>query len=115
MGYYTSYFLEVHNIKNAKEHEALRKAVENLERFGEDEYDLYESEAYFFPLDEFKWYEHEQDMLILSKLFPNLTFCLEGHGEDAEDMWRKYFHSGIVELCPGSISYPSPTKIHWDA
>ena len=43
-----------------------------------------------------------------------MTFCLEGKGEDHKDMWRKYFHNGIVEFCPAYISYADPKTIMWN-
>ena len=116
MGYYTRYSLEVRGIKNVEEHTSLRDFIESNHYnycFQEDKMDLYESEAYFAPEEECKWYNHEEDMINLSKRFPDMTFCLEGEGEDREDMWRKYFHNGIVDYCPAHISYPSPTKIDW--
>ena len=116
MGYYTHYSLEVHGIKNVEEHASLRNFIESASYnycFQEDEMDLYESEAYFAPEDESKWYNHEEDMIILSQWFPDMTFCLEGDGEEHGDMWRKYFHNGIMEFCPVHISYPDPKTIMW--
>ena len=113
MGYYTRYSLEVRGIKDVQEHATLRELVDKFDCFQKDEFELYESKAYFYPDDEVKWYRHENDMLRLSQFFPDMTFCLEGIGEDNEDMWRKYFHNGIVDYCPAHISYPSPTKINW--
>ena len=114
MGYYTRYSLEVHGIKDVEEHTSLREIINDFYCFQDDEFDLYESEAYFSPEDETKWYKHETDMINLSKHFPNMTFCLEGIGEDREDMWRKYFHAGVVECCPAQISYPNPAIIRWN-
>ena len=114
MGYYTRYSLEVHGIKNVQEHIVLREMIDKFYCFQKDEFALYESEACFYPDDKAKWYSHENDMIRLSQFFPNMTFCLEGIGEDREDMWRKYFHNGIVDYCPAHISYPSPTKINWN-
>ena len=113
MGYYTRYSLEVRGIKDVQEHATLREMIDKFDCFQEDEYMFYESEACFYPEDETKWYSHENDMIHLSQLFPNMTFCLEGIGEDREDMWRKYFHNGVVDYCHAHISYPTPTKIDW--
>lgn len=117
MGYYTHYSLEVHGIKNAEEHASLRDFIGSSSYnycFQEDEMDVYESEAYFASEDECKWYGHEKDMINLSKQFPDMIFCLEGDGEERGDMWRKYFHNGIMEFCPAYISYPSPKTIMWN-
>lgn len=52
-----------------------------------------------------KWYEHEDDLLTLSKEFPHLAFTLEGQGEDAGDIWKKYLLNGKVQVC-NSWRYP---------
>ena len=115
MGYYTYYSLEVHGIKNKEEHKALQNLIaDNYYGLSTDNCDSYDSEAYFPASDETKWYEHEEDMIKISQQFPNMTFCLEGIGEDREDMWRKYFHNGVVDYCPAHISYLLPTKVKWD-
>lgn len=115
MGYYTYYSLEVHGIKNVKEHKALQEIIsKDCYAFRTDDCDDYDCEAYFPASDEVKWYEHEENMIKISKQFPNMTFCLEGVGEDREDMWRKYFHNGDVEYCPAHIEYPAPRKIQWN-
>lgn len=44
--------------------------------------------------EECKWYEHEEDMVRLSKLFPNITFVLSGEGEEQPDAWQKKFIAG---------------------
>lgn len=44
--------------------------------------------------DEMKWYEHEDDMLALSRVFPDKTLVLEGVGEEQGDIWVKVFKDG---------------------
>lgn len=44
--------------------------------------------------DSGKWYDHETDLRGFSKKFPELLFTLEGHSEENEDVWRKYFVNG---------------------
>ena len=41
-----------------------------------------------------KWYEWEEDMLKLSKLFPSILFKVDGEGEEAGDIWRAFFKNG---------------------
>ena len=60
-----------------------------------------------------KWYESEDDIREISRMFPDVTFMLEGDGEDAEDFWRAYFKDGDYEYCRGKISYPDPVSIQW--
>lgn len=42
------------------------------------------------------WDEHEQDMALLSKRFPQFVFLLDGNGEKCDDIWGSYFHDGSV-------------------
>ena len=114
MGYYTHYSLEVRGIKTIGEHATLCNRIEKFDCFQKDAYSLYDPEAYFESNYETKWYEHENDMIHLSQFFPDMTFCLEGIGEDYDDRWRKYFHNGIMDYCPACISYLKPTKIYWN-
>lgn len=47
-----------------------------------------------------KWYEYEEDMIRLSKQFPDFTFVLEGRGEERPDWWVGSWENGI-----GSVHY----------
>lgn len=41
-----------------------------------------------------RWYDHQMDMLKLSKQLPHLTLKLFGHGEDLEDEWKETYRGG---------------------
>jgi hypothetical protein len=41
-----------------------------------------------------KWYEHEEDVRKLSAEYPDVVFVLDGEGEEAGDVWRKFFLNG---------------------
>lgn len=47
--------------------------------------------------DPYKWYEHEADMRRISAERPGVLFTLDGSGEDAGDVWRKYFWNGLMQ------------------
>ena len=51
------------------------------------------------------WYDWEEDMILLSRKFPDVLFKLNGSGEDSEDLWEAYFLNGRVQICPGRIVY----------
>ena len=53
-----------------------------------------------------KWYSYKEDMIEISKLFPEHYFMLYGEGEDHEDNWKCGFHNGEVEQVWGEIHYP---------
>ena len=55
--------------------------------------------------DIMKWYDHEENMCELSKLFPNVLFTLEGNGEDRDDIWREYYYNGKFQYAPAVITF----------
>lgn len=57
--------------------------------------------------DSCKWYDHEQDMKTLSKIYPETTFLLEGEGEESGDIWQKYFKNGKMQVCKAEIVFPA--------
>lgn len=56
-----------------------------------------------------KWYTHEDDMVALSQAFPGVLFTLTGEGEEAGDLWRKYFLNGRKQIAKAKIEYDEPT------
>lgn len=70
------------------------------------------------PFDDWcKWYDHDGDMLAVSKLFPALVLCLEGKGEENGDYWRTYYHNGKKQECRARIIYDpyEPTKLQYSS
>ncbi len=63
--------------------------------------------------DNVRWYSHEDDMLEVSKQFPNVLFCLHGQGDDSEDIWDEYFLNGKSQYCRAEITIPpfDPAKL----
>lgn len=55
--------------------------------------------------DNSKWYDLEKDMRELSKLFPNYLFTVHGEGEEAGDLWNKYFLDGKCQTAQAAITY----------
>ena len=53
----------------------------------EDESPLLED---FFE-EPIKWYDHVEDMIKLSKVFPETLFILDGWGEELGDVWRELY------------------------
>lgn len=52
-----------------------------------------------------KWYDHENDMRKISKDYPDHVLRLAGQGEEADDLWVKFFHNGLMQKVPATISY----------
>lgn len=57
---------------------------------GEDESPLLED---FFE-ESIKWYDHVEDMIKLSKVFPETLFIFDGWGEEIGDVWRELYMDG---------------------
>ena len=55
--------------------------------------------------DSCKWYEHNTDMMEISKKYPNVVFVLHGEGEEAGDLWNAYYKNGKMQKCKGKITY----------
>lgn len=91
MGYYTNHSLTVLN-GTGGEIEHLKRTCDNAD------YALGSG-------DSCKWYEHDDDMLRFSKLYPDATFVLSGEGEEAGDVWKTYYKNGKMQHCPGKITF----------
>ena len=74
---------------------------EEYERNGPVNFERWTEEA-------MKWYDHEADMITLSKEYPNILFVLDGVGEEFPDAWRKWFYNGTVEASYAEVVYPRP-------
>ena len=119
MGYYTDHTLNVQGIESEERFLELRKKLEDEEiiHYAIDEGHYIDEEhfAYFYPVDSVKWYDHSGDMIMISEIFPEMTFMLDGSGEDFGDLWHEYFKNGVCETCRGTITYEEPTHIKWDS
>ena len=51
------------------------------------------------------WRAHEEDLLVLSKQFPQILFVLECQGEIASDLWRQFFQGGKMQFCPAYSTF----------
>ena len=52
-----------------------------------------------------KWYDHDSDLKEFSKKYPTWLFTLSGEGEEAGDMWRKYYLNGRCQEAKAQINY----------
>ena len=55
--------------------------------------------------DACKWYEHEEDMRKISLEHPGVLFFLSGEGEEAGDIWKKYFMDGKMQVAHAQIKF----------
>lgn len=61
-----------------------------------------------------KWYESSEDMLKISKMFPDITFRLEGIGEENDDKWYALYKDGYEDFCAGKFVFDKPKKLKWN-
>ena len=100
MGYYT-YFTLRDNASMEKRREIALWMAENLDEWewSRENRNLIEEiqTTTFCPYDylfddSMKWYEHNQDMKLVARQFPDVVFILQGIGEEFGDIWKKYYH-----------------------
>ena len=99
MGYYTNYTLKVVNA----EPEDIRQPLKEISG-----YIGWYTYGRKICLSEAKWYDHKDDMIRLSKMFPDVKFELHGAGEDG-DQWMIYALNGQIENCPGRMEFAKRT------
>ena len=105
MGYYTHYGIMMHPEQDtARETEIMRAIAAKI--YEEDPSNISDSNAIWCLSDSMGWYDHEEDMLEISKQFPEIIFVLYGEGEAHDDLWRKYFANGEYEEAYAEIVYP---------
>ena len=63
--------------------------------------------------EECKWYDHKEDMKEFSRKYPETVFVLKGEGEEASDLWIRYFYNGKMQDAPAKIFYDEfdPAKL----
>lgn len=118
MGYYTDHTLYVKNVESHAQFDELVNALQEMEIYdyavtGND-YDAYKKSVTFYCCDSVKWYNHDDDMKRISIQFPDMTFMIEGHGEEFGDLWRCYYKNGEQEFCRGEIFFEEPDEIIWE-
>lgn len=99
MGYYTRYKLI----------EPKRPTLEELKMLVQIQPDYFPDirfaeELWNGDMDEMKWYDYEQDMLQLSREFPDVLYVLHAEGEDGE-RWRTYFKGGKSQTVEAKIIF----------
>ena len=99
MGYHTYYSLDVTIPKKVKRHNYI-ELLRNEYKVAQYAFD---SNGEFG--DSTKWYNHEKDLKEFSKKHPKVLFTLSGEGEENEDMWKKYFLNGKMQVARAEITF----------
>ena len=115
MGYYTQYNLSIVCDLNAEMGVDKPYSIQQMLDWCKTNYDdngclraVLSAMEEGYACDDMKWYEHDKDMKALSSAFPNVLFCLDGKGEDDDDLWRSYFLNGKRQLCRAKITIEYP-------
>ena len=88
MGYYTNFDLTDNSAEvNAK--------IEEISG-----YTIYDGE-----IVEAKWYNHKEDLIKVSLLFPDTTIFCEGIGEDNGDMWKMKVLNGVAKTAKAKLVF----------
>lgn len=106
MGYYTDFELKLYgpddNIKIFLAHDPEIYGSP----FGKMFYAASKEELCFNSGDSCKWYEHDEEMKQLSSWYPDILFELTGYGEEAGDIWRKFYKNGVQSGGAATIVFP---------
>ena len=117
MGYYTNYEFGTKGNKTYKVKDIVSYMKEQYKKSNEDkfypfsyefEYYLNDESTYDFELNsdgDVKWYYSDEEMIELSKQFPETVFYLYGVGEESGDLWYAYYKNGKSQFCPATITY----------
>ena len=99
MGYYTDYEISAENTTGIDMDEVESRLHEISGYTGLSFSDVYNC----------KWYGMEEDMLKLSLEFPQITFYVEGSGEEQGDTWKAIFKNGISKTVRPVVVWPDLT------
>lgn len=102
MGYYTRYMANVTRIDGREitneEHWSIIKKLIEIDPWEFEGWDDYANDNSTIndvvSFDAIKWYDSDEDMIELSKSFPDFIFELGGYGEEEGDWWIAKYHNG---------------------
>jgi len=78
--------------------------LENTKKFSDKFTDITD---YYLEELSGKWYDWNEDMIKISKLYPDTLFTLHGDGEESEDIWTHYFKNGKSQNAKAKITIES--------
>lgn len=109
MGYYTNYYLEV-KVNSLEKMKEIVKKFNEIYQFNELDINNID-EGGITAEFESKWYSHDEDMLQLSRLFPDYVFELEGKGEERDDWWISCYKNGRMATSNAELIPPQSPDI----
>lgn len=104
MGYYSNFYLSIPTIKDVDEQDVFIGELEKTE-------DCIRQYSYSNSL---KWYGVDEDMVSISKKYPQHIFEMERVGEEHEDETVTRYHNGEFEVISPVKTWPPFIKIVLD-
>lgn len=109
MGYYTDYRLQVSGLSENNQTDDIEYHLAHISGYRDWTVISYDPE-FVMLLGSSKWYNCDQDMIELSKLYPHLMFELHGVGEGVADLWHMKVKNGESERVAAQLVWPSFEK-----
>jgi len=102
MGYYTYYQVSWDKHSDESIDKAIEKKFNEItgidkESFGWD-YDVWDTNDKYTLVFQAKWYPWQNDMVELSRAYPDIWFEVSGDGEESEDLWESRWKDGCYEF-----------------
>lgn len=95
MGYYTDYTLSVENADGKEED--IEGRIQDISGY---------TDLSFEGVHNCRWYNCFKDMEAVSLEFPDVTFYVEGEGEEQGDMWKAILKNGKSKVEKPQIVWP---------
>ena len=93
--YYTDFYLQAAPVTEDQFH-SIDSALQELRSMREAYFD--DGTGYWENTED-TWYQSFDDMVEVSRHFPEVTFTLTGYGDQRDDQWIDYFKNGQVQCC----------------
>lgn len=113
MGYYTYYNVSMRPADNhgvvddetlaVVEDKAARILADKLGIEGVDDKKMIFDDIFY---EELKWYDCDDDMVELSKEFPEYVFTVYGEGEERDDNWVAFYYKGEMWIGQAVLVWP---------
>lgn len=101
MGYITSFDLDVDGPE-----EALQEFAEAADNGGQTDSGVYYTDFLNGESISCKWYYSKEDMIKLSKKFPELLFSVDAAGEEPGDLWRAWARNDRYKRIEPKMLWP---------
>lgn len=106
MGYYTDYTVRAGGFANESEITAFLGMLEKQSSYAMRPAEISHNGTKFWVFLNAKWYDWKDDLLAMSRVYPEITIDVDGVGEDRQDMWRARFRDGEHEVVRAEVRFP---------